>query len=253
MGEPKLMSLRLRHTAGTLRMRVEFDLGAPWSVLFGPSGSGKSTVLRAVAGVLQARESRIVLGEAASGGQRVLDDTAAGVFVPVHQRPVRSAAQAARLFRGMTVRANVCFGVAGASRRVEAAGGVVEEAMALLRIGHLAGRRPEELSGGERQRVSVARAVASVTALDAARPRMLLLDEPFAGLDTKLRDEIAAALREWLRLRRVPVLSVSHDVAECFLLGAEVLRMEDGQIAAQGMAGVVLGQERERVLRSLGA
>ena len=226
----------LRHRVGALRLEVDFALRAPWTVLFGPSGSGKTTVLRAVAGLVRPEAGRVVCAG------RVLVDTAAGVFVPVHGRPVRGAAQTASLFPGMSVRENVGFGVARAE--------VVDEVMELLRVERLAERRPGELSGGERQRVSVARAVAAVVGLGGEG--WLLLDEPFAGLDGRLRDELAGELRDWLAQRKVPVLSVSHDVGECFLLGVEVVRMAEGRVLEQGPVGVVLAGERERVLGRLG-
>ena len=243
-----MLEVRLRHGLGALRLEVEFALAAPWTVLFGPSGSGKTTVLRAVAGLVRPEAGRIV-----SGG-RVLVDTKAGVFVPAHARPVRSAAQAARLFPGMSVRENVRYGMGWGSRgsRGEDQRQVLEEVMELLRVDRLAGRRPEALSGGERQRVSVARAVAAAVAFDGEGKVMLLLDEPFAGLDGVLRDEVAVELRDWLGVRGVSVLSVSHDVGECFLLGAEVVRMAEGTVVEQGPVESVLGAERRRLLERLG-
>ncbi len=123
--------------------------------------------------------------------------------------------------------------------------------MELFRLGKLAERMPGELSGGERQRVSVARAVASAATFGGPGRALLLLDEPFSGLDAVLRDELAVALRGWLAERGTPVLSVSHDVGETFLLGAEVIRMAEGQVLEQGPAEVVLAGERERLLAGL--
>ena len=251
LGEARLISVELRHRQGSLRLRVEFGLHAPWTVLFGPSGSGKSTVLRAIAGFVRPDEGRIVLGPTEFGpGERVLLSTAERVFVPAHLRPVRSAGQAARLFPGMTVRGNLEYGVGWRSHAGDARA-MVDEVLELFRLTTLGERRPGELSGGERQRVSVARAVVSGVTFDGPGRALLLLDEPFSGLDAVLRDELAVALRVWLGRCETPVLSVSHDVGEVFLLGAEVIRMAEGEVVEQGPAEVVLGEERERLLAGL--
>ena len=92
----------------------------------------------------------------------------------------------------------------------------------------LAGRKPAKLSGGEKQRVALARAL-------APEPRMLLLDEPFAGLDASLKESIFDNLTSWLRQRNISALYVSHDVAEAFQAGGEVIVLRAGRIEAQGL------------------
>ncbi len=255
LGEAELLSVELRHRQGSLRLHVEFALSAAWTVLFGPSGSGKSTVLRAIAGFVLPDVARIVFRSTEFGpSERVLVSTAERVFMPAHLRPVRSAGQAARLFPGMTVRGNLEYGVGWRSHAGSHAGDggeMVDEVLGLFRLATLGERRPGELSGGERQRVSVARAVVSAVTFDGPGRALLLLDEPFSGLDAVLRDELAVALREWLGRWKTPVLSVSHDVGEVFLLGAEVIRMAEGEVVEQGPAEVVLGVERERLLAGL--
>ena len=236
-----LLAVKMAHRVGGLSLDVSFALRRPWTVLFGPSGSGKTTVLRAIAGFVQPDVGRIVYGPM----ERVLVSTEERVFVPAHLRPVRSAAQAARLFPHRTVRENVAYGVGSGD------GQVLEDVLGLMRLTTLADRRTEELSGGERQRVSVARAVAAAVGYDGVDKAMLLLDEPFAGLDGVLRDELAVVLRDWLGQWKVPVLSVSHDVGECYLLGAEVVRMAEGQVMEQGAVEVVLADERRRLMERL--
>jgi molybdate transport system ATP-binding protein len=116
-----------------------------------------------------------------------------------------------------------------------------------------ADRGTRELSGGERQRVSVARAVAAAATYDGIDKPLLLLDEPFAGLDSVLRDELVIALRDWLARWKIPVLSVSHDIGECYLLGAEVVRMAEGQVMEQGPVDEILDEERRRLMKQLRA
>ncbi|WP_263381322.1 ATP-binding cassette domain-containing protein [Granulicella arctica] len=229
-----LLDVTMQHRVGSLALDVSFRLTGPWTVLFGASGSGKTTVLRAVQGFVQPYTGRIVIAA------QVVTDRVAKVNLAPHRRQVRSAAQAARLFPGKTVRENVCFG---------AEPSIADEVLAICRLQEFAGAMPGTLSGGERQRVSVARAVASA----ATSGTLLLLDEPFGGLDLALRDALAIELRDWLRLRGVPVLSVTHDVGEVFLLGAEVIRLVDGRIVEQGPVEQVLAKERDRLLGQLGA
>jgi molybdate transport system ATP-binding protein len=110
-------------------------------------------------------------------------------------------------------------------------------------------RMPAELSGGEAQKAAVARAVASA-AIGLER-NVLLLDEPFNGLDLRVRDELLIRLRDWLAVWKIPVLSVTHDVAEAFQLGAEVIKLAEGRVVAQGPVEVVLAEERARLLAQL--
>jgi molybdate transport system ATP-binding protein len=221
------LKVRFRHQLGTLKLDVAFETGAPWTVLFGPSGSGKSTILRVIAGL-----ETPGVGYVRVGSQTVLE-LESGVNVPAWRREVRWSAQRAMLYPGMTVAENLAF----AANDVD---GVLEG----FHLTALAKKRPQELSGGEAQRVAVARAAAG------ARGKVLLLDEPFAGLDGGVRDELILDLREWLG--ETPVISVTHDVGEAFLLGAEVVRVAEGEVVAQGAVGDVLGEERRRLVGVLG-
>lgn len=234
-----LLEVKIKHRVGGMSLDVSFALTRPWTVLFGPSGSGKTTVLRTIAGFVRPAAGSVVCGQP----QRFLLHTAEGIFIPAHQRPVRSAAQSARLFPNRSVRENVAYGM-----HPESEDQVLREVMELMRVTTLADRGTADLSGGERQRVSVARAVAAAVAFDGVGKPMLLLDEPFAGLDSVLRDELAIGLRDSLMRWKIPVLSVSHDVGECYLLGAEVVRIAEGKVIEQGPVETVLARERERLL-----
>jgi ABC-type sulfate/molybdate transport systems ATPase subunit len=143
----------------------------------------------------------------------------------------------------MNVTNNVSFGLSGLDgpSRKERVGQMLD----LFQAGQLARRMPGDLSGGEKQRVALARAL-------APGPRLLLLDEPFTGMDADLKVSILEQLTAWLTERDVPALYVSHDVAEAFQTGADVVVMDHGQIQAHGPAHVVLADRREQLLRQLG-
>jgi molybdate transport system ATP-binding protein len=239
-----LLTVRMKHRVGTVSLDVSFALTQPWTVLFGPSGSGKTTVLRAIAGFVRPDAGSIVRG------RKVLVDRESGVFVPPHLRPVRSAGQAARLFPNMTVRSNAVYGL-GWSTKPDEAGRVVDEVMRLFRLQDLLDRRPLELSGGEKQRVSVTRAVISAITFDGPGTALLLLDEPFSGLDYEMRDELVDGLREYLVRGKIPVLSVTHDVGEAFQLDAEVIRIAEGKAVQQGPVSDALKDERRRLMSQL--
>jgi molybdate transport system ATP-binding protein len=226
----------MQHRQGALAFDAAFELTEPWTVLFGPSGSGKTTVLRAIAGLMRPTGGRIVLRPT------VLFDSATGTSLPAHRRGIRLAAQVATLFPNMTVRQNVSYGVPIASAAI------IEESLQRFRLTGLAESMPWKLSGGERQRVAVARAAASAMTIESS---LLLLDEPFAGLHLPLRDELLEDLRSWLAAKKIPVLSVTHDVGEAFQLAAEVIKFSDGKVLHQGPVEIVLAEERTRLMEQL--
>jgi molybdate transport system ATP-binding protein len=178
-------------------------------VLTGPSGSGKTTLLRLLAGLDQPDEGRICLGEA------VWCDTEAKVRQKPQQRGIGLVFQEYSLFPHMTLAQNVAYAT---SDREYAA-----QLLALFGIAHLAGAKPGGMSGGERQRGALCQAL-------ARRPKALLLDEPFSALDAATR----AALRaELLRVRErfaMPIIHVTHDLAEAALLGDTVLSINAGAV-----------------------
>ena len=183
--------------------------------LLGPSGSGKSTLLRLVAGL-----------EVPDSG-RVLIDGEDVTHVPVKDRKIGFVFQNYALFRHMTVFENVAFGlrIRKAPRsEIEAR---VSELLGLVQLRGYERRLPDQLSGGQRQRVALARALAT-------SPRVLLLDEPFGALDTRVRVE----LREWLLLlhekTKVTTLLVTHDQEEALELSEHVVLLSDGCIEQAG-------------------
>lgn len=242
MPEPRTrLAVQLRHRIGALELNIEFELTQPWTILFGASGSGKTTILRAIAGLLRPDAGRIVLSREhdSEGEHTVLVDTASKIFVPAHARRIPLAPQRASLFPHRTVAENIHYGMAvrkGATPREQ-----LRSVLNDFHLDHLADKYPPQLSGGEAERVNLARAV-------AARGRLLLLDEPFTGLDAPTRERLQSTLIAISHDRAIPILSVTHDVAEPFQVDAEVIRLDQGRIVRQGPANEVLANERARLL-----
>jgi molybdate transport system ATP-binding protein len=214
-GEPARLKARLvvgsGDAAGRPRLDVDLAFGCGLTVVSGPSGAGKSTLLAALAGLLRPQQGRVVLdGE-------VLTDIAADVFVPPHRRRVGLVFQSLALFPHLTVLQNVAFGVDVGDREA-----LARAWLERMRVGSLAGRTPSTLSGGEAQRVALARAL-------AARPRLLLLDEPFSALDVPLRRALGAELRTLVDETGLPTILVTHD-ADDAALGQRRLRLDAGRV-----------------------
>jgi sulfate transport system ATP-binding protein len=185
------------------------------TTLLGPSGSGKSTVLRIVAGLEHPDTGTVYFG-----ATDVTD-------VPVQKREVGMVFQSYALFRHMTVRANIAFGMKLKRLAEHEVKQRVADLVALVQLDGLEDRYPVQLSGGQRQRVAFARAL-------AIQPKVLLLDEPFGALDAKVRLE----LRDWLRRfhdrARVTTLLVTHDQEEAMELSEHVVVMHEGRVEQQG-------------------
>lgn len=185
-------------------------------VLFGPSGSGKTTLLRMLAGLDRPDRGRIEFGNA------TWFDSAAGVDVSTQKRRVGYVTQEPALFPHLSVLDNAGFGVPVPDRPTR-----VPKMLILMGISDLAARSPHELSGGQKQRVALARAV-------AARPDVLLLDEPLSALDAAAREALRRDLGRFLRAVSLPTVLVTHDRAEALALGDEVALIADGRVLQQG-------------------
>lgn len=223
-------------TLGALHLAINAIFEHPWSILFGPSGSGKSSVLRALCGLLPAARANVLRGD--PPGEHNIDLTP----LPTHRRQIAYAPQQSALFPHLNVRDNIAF---SSALHQPANPQLVEEALALFELHPIAHRSPAKLSGGERQRVNLARAFA------VPDTRLMLLDEPFTGLDLKLRDQLIPRMQQFLVARSIPCISVTHDVDEALLLDAEVFRIEAGRISTHGSARAVLADERARLLNAL--
>ena len=217
------IDLDLTLSQGSFALAVTARVGETAAVL-GPSGAGKTTLLEAIAGLRRA-QGRVVVGGA------VLQDSAAGVFLPPERRHLGYVPQDGALFPHLSVLANLGFGRPAGRRSGRDA--ELDALVAALDLEPLLARYPRHLSGGERRRVALARAL-------LARPRLLLLDEPTAGLDPERARKALAGI---LRLRGdlgVPLLVVTHDQREALALAAEVVLLAAGRVEAVGPAREVL-------------
>jgi molybdate transport system ATP-binding protein len=214
-----MLAVDVEKRLGEFQIAAKFATTGGATALFGPSGAGKTSVVNMIAGLVPPDRGRIVLDD------HVLFDSAARVNVPAHRRRVGYVFQEGRLFPHMTVEKNLDYG-----RRmsgVELDSVERERIVALLDIGALLGRRPGHLSGGERQRVAFGRAL-------LMKPRLLLLDEPLASLDRARKLEILPYLARLRDDAKVPMIYVSHQAGEISRLCSQVVRIEDGRVAAEG-------------------
>jgi molybdate transport system ATP-binding protein len=229
------MTLRVKISHRFPDFALEVDLMAPpgLTCLFGRSGSGKTTIVNAVAGLIRPDRAEITLD-----GVPLHD-------LPPHRRRVGYVFQDARLFPHLTVAQNLAFGARVRRQPLRELDRIVE----LLGIAALLPRRPGTLSGGERQRVAIGRALLS-------NPRLLLMDEPLASLDSARKDEILPYI-EMLRDRiQLPILYVSHSLAEVARLATTIVVIEAGRLVAHGPAADLLsdpGLARLFGLREAGA
>ena len=207
---------------------LQADLQLPGqgvTAFFGPSGSGKTTLLRCIAGLEKVPGGRLVVnGEVWQEGN---------VFLPVHKRALGYVFQEASLFPHLSVQQNLDYG----ARRSQAASGISgtsgtssidrQGILDLLGITHLLDREPGHLSGGERQRVAIARALLTA-------PKLLLMDEPLAALDTQRKREILPYLERLHDTLSIPILYVSHAPDEVARLADHLVLLDQGKVLVSG-------------------
>jgi molybdate transport system ATP-binding protein len=223
--------LKIAYSAFTL----DVDLHVPGrgvTALYGHSGSGKTTCLRCIAGLERPGHGFVKIND------EIWQDSAKGIFVPPHKRALGYVFQEASLFPHLSVLANLQFGlkrIARSQRRVDMA-----QATELLGIGHLLERHPQHLSGGERQRIGIARALLT-------SPKLLLMDEPLAALDSQRKSEILPYLQRLHDELDIPVLYVSHAQDEVARLADHLVLLSDGKALASGP----IGETRARLDRPM--
>jgi len=222
-----MLEVDIEHRLGAFELDVHFRSGRGLTALFGRSGAGKTSVVNAIAGLLRPERGRIVVNGS------VLIDTERGIRTPAHRRQVGYVFQEDRLFPHLTVRQNLLFG------RWFAPGSTPQARLAdvvdLLGIAALLDRRPARLSGGEKQRVAIGRAL-------LASPRLLLMDEPLASLDAARKDEILPYIERLRDQAGVPIVYVSHAVAEVARLASTIVLISEGRVRAVGPLQEVMGR-----------
>ncbi len=240
-GPPGLGGLVARFVGQIGDFRLDADFAMPGrgvTALVGPSGSGKTTLLRCIAGLERLPGRLVVAGEIWRDEQ---------LFLPPHRRAVGYVFQEASLLPHLSVRGNLEFGL----KRVKgAAASRFDEVVESLGLAALLPRSPGRLSGGERQRVAIGRAL-------LAQPRLLLMDEPLAGLDGEAKAEILPYLQRLHDSLAIPALYVSHDPVEVAQIADRVLVMRAGRVETPvpttldevGAAQLVKGLDREQVER----
>jgi putrescine transport system ATP-binding protein len=179
--------------------------------LLGPSGCGKTTLLRMLAGFETPDQGRILLD-----GKDIAQ-------IPPHQRPVNMMFQSYALFPHLSVRDNIAFGLKRAAMPASEIDARVTEMVALVKLEGMETRKPDQLSGGQRQRVALARSL-------ARRPKLLLLDEPLAALDKKLRESTQLELMELQRRLGLTFIVVTHDQAEAMTMAVRIGVMDAGRL-----------------------
>jgi molybdate transport system ATP-binding protein len=215
-----VIQIHLRKTltsvSGNLFLDVNFALEKGEFVAFyGPSGSGKTSILRMIAGLLPPDSGRIRVDD------QTWYDPSARVNLKTQQRNFGIVFQDYGLFPNMTVRENISFALKNGHADN------VDEMIALMELSNLENKKPDTLSGGQRQRVALARAI-------IRRPSILLLDEPFAALDTALRLRMQEFILKTHRELELTTILVSHDLLEVARLADRVFLLENGVIAKSG-------------------
>lgn len=229
MSDPSRLCIDVRMSYPGFALDVVQDIElAGVTGLFGPSGSGKSTLLRVIAGLERRAGGKLQYADV------VWQDSSTGVFLPAHQRPVGYVFQDARLFPHLSVHGNLDYALrrCGSEKPQISA----DEVIAALNLHDILHRDVGSLSGGERQRVAIARTLLT-------QPRLMLFDEPLAGLDVRRKSDILPYLESLAPRFGVPAIYVSHSAEEMARLADDVVVLEKGRVSASGSASRILSRE----------
>ena len=200
-------------------LRPDFEAGAELIVIFGPSGAGKSLTLRSLAGLVKPLKGKIRLGK------NVIFDSEKEIDLPPQRRNVGYVPQNYALFPHRSIAENIGFGLHSLSRTKR--DHRVQELLRTMRLEKEAERKPNEISGGQQQRVALARALAT-------RPALLLLDEPLGALDEPIREHLRNEIKDIQKRYQIPVVLVTHNLAEAYTLADKLVVIESGEVAQSG-------------------
>ena len=232
------LSVKLLKRVKGFTLDVEWKIGNEVAVLFGSSGAGKSMTLQLIAGLMEPDAGFI-----RSNGT-IYFDQSSGINISPQQRSLGYVFQDRNLFPHMTVRENIAYGLKRKSR--EERDTRVDDMIRQFRLEGLENTPPSEISGGQKQRVALARALIE-------RPKALLLDEPFTALDSPLRFEMRKLLQEVRNEFDIPVVLVTHDFEDAYLLGNRILVYIDGKVEQVGERDDIFLKPRSiRVAQFLG-
>ena len=219
------LEVDVERRVGRFRLAARFVAPGHVTALFGRSGAGKTTLVNLLAGLLSPERGRIVVdGE-------TLFDAEQGIDVPAYRRRVGYVFQEGRLFPHLSVRGNLRYGAWFA--RSDGADARFAHLVELLGLAHLLERRPATLSGGEKQRVAIGRAL-------LANPRLLLLDEPLAALDSPRKSEVLGYIDRLREELRIPIVYVSHAIEEVVRVADTLVLLSDGACVAVGSVEEVM-------------
>lgn len=233
-----MIDIDLQHVLGDFTLRAKCVTDEPVVGLFGASGAGKSTLLSLIAGLIVPNTGHLIVnGE-------YLFDSKRGINVPIYQRHIGMVFQESRLFPHLNVRDNLLYGFNLLPQKTRRLG--FSQIVELLEIGHLISQKPHQLSGGEKQRVALGRALLT-------SPRLLLLDEPLASLDMRLKQQILPFLRRVKEEINIPMIYVSHAIDEILYLTTQILLLEQGKLIAHGDFHTMMNQpSMQAIANSMG-
>jgi len=239
MGWADMLSVQVRKTLREFPLEIAFEAKPGETlVIIGPSGCGKTTTLNIIAGLVEPDQGLVKLDG------RVLFDSSSATNVATERRSVGYVFQDFALFPHMTVGENVAYGLRSRRRPKDQIPAKVDEALALVGISHLKGRRPGALSGGERQRIALARAI-------ACEAEILLLDEPLGSLDAQTRNHVRGELQRMLRLIGRIAIMVTHDYVDALTFGDRICVLDRGRVLQTGTRDQLLQHPKSRFVAEL--
>jgi molybdate transport system ATP-binding protein len=219
------LSVNIRKAVAGFTLDVQWEIGDELAVLFGYSGAGKSMTLQMIAGLMKPDEGVIHLN------RQPLFNSAVAIDLPPQARSFGYVFQDLAIFPHMTVRENILYGAHGLSKSEREPRS--REMLKRFMIAGLENKYPHEISGGQKQRVALARAL-------IRRPEALLLDEPFSALDAPLRLEMQTFLKQIHQEFPIPIILVTHDLAEALTLADKIIIYAGGKVLQAGLPNQVL-------------